>query len=59
MVAGTPLSCRVTAGILRDSVGLAAVRSVFAATFCIAAIVHAVDGGVVFRPVQVVCGWAR
>ena len=54
IVAGTLLSCLAIAGILRDNVGLTAVRSVFAATFCIAAIVHAVDGGVVFRSQQVV-----
>ena len=42
IVAGTLLSCRVNAGILRDSAGLTAARSVFAATLCIAAIV---DGG--------------
>ena len=35
------LSCRANAGILRDSVGLAAARSAFAAALCIAAMVGA------------------
>lgn len=36
------LSCRANAGNLRDRVGRAATRSVFAAAFCIAAMLDAV-----------------